>query len=86
MDVKETFLVFASFFCGIVKLICELRHTFFYKSTARAKIKSAEPSALFYKNLRSAAGKFAHSAVSGNTYASSSSMPLLKKKKTQNEL
>ena len=27
------------------------------------------PSALFYKNLRSATGKFAHSAVCGNTYA-----------------
>ena len=29
------------------------------------------PSALFYKNLHSAAGKFAHSVVCGNTYAPS---------------
>ena len=44
----------------------------FHKSTASANI-NLQPSVLFYKNLRSAAGKFAYSAVSSNTYA-----PLLK--------
>ena len=33
------------------------------------EILNLRPSALSYKNMRSAAGKFAHSAVSGNTYA-----------------
>ena len=66
-DVKETFLIFVSFFCGIVKLICELWRTFFINLRLRQKL-NLRPSALFYKNLSSAKGKFAHSAVCGNTY------------------
>ena len=60
---------FLSFFSyGIVELICEHRHTFFISLRLRQKL-NLRPSALFHKNLRSAAGKFAHSAVCGNTHA-----------------
>ena len=62
------FFFFFYFFCDIVKLICELRHKFFIKLWLR-KINGLRPSALFLRNLRSAAGKFIHSAVCGNTYA-----------------
>ena len=54
------------FFCGIIKLICELRNTFFINLRLR-QILILRLSVLFFKNLRSAAGKFAYSAVSGNT-------------------
>ena len=56
------------FFCGLVKLICKLRHTFFINLRLRQKL-NLWPSALFHKNLRSAAGKLAHSAVCGKAYA-----------------
>ena len=59
---------FFFFLRGIVKLICEFRHTFFINLRLQQKL-NLRPSALFHKNLRSAAGKFAHSAVCGNTYA-----------------
>ena len=58
------------FFCGIVKLICELRHTFFINLRLWEMI-ILRLSALFQKNLRSAARKFAYSVVCGNTYVSS---------------
>ena len=60
---------FFYFFCGVVKLICKLCHTFFTNLRPR-QILILRPSALFKKNLRSAARKFADSAVCGNTYAS----------------
>ena len=49
------FLLFY-FFCGIVKLICELRHAFFINLRLQ-QILNIRSSALFCKNLRSAAGK-----------------------------
>ena len=61
-------LFFLFFFCGKIKLICELRHTFFINLPLR-QIKNLRPSALLYKNQSSAAGKFGYSAVCGNTYA-----------------
>ena len=64
--IKETFLIFVSFFCDIGKLICELQHTFFINLRLSQKL-NLWSSALFYKILRSAAGKFAPSAVCGNT-------------------
>ena len=54
--------LFFSFFWEIVKSICEHQHNIFSKSTAPAKI--------WNNNLRSAASRFAHSAVCGNTYTS----------------
>ena len=59
---------FFNFFCGIVKLICELRHIFFINLRLR-QILILRSSAPFLKNLRCAAGIFAYSAVCGNTYA-----------------
>ena len=59
---------FFYFFCGIVKLICELRHTFFI-NLRLGQMLILRPSALFLKNLRSVARKFAYSAVCDNTYA-----------------
>ena len=59
---------FFYFFCGIVKLICELRHTFFRNLLLR-QILILKSSALFKKNLRSAASKFAYSVVWRSTYA-----------------
>ena len=61
------FLLFY-FFCGIVKLICELRHAFFINLRLQ-QILNIRSSALFCKNLRSAAGKFAHCNVCGKAYA-----------------
>ena len=52
--------------------LCLNGHTFFINLGLR-QILNLQPSALFYKNLRPVAGKFAHSAVCGNTYA-----PLIK--------
>ena len=78
---------FLSFFSyGIVELICEHRHTFFISLRLRQKL-NLRPSALFHNNLRSEAGKFAHSVVCGNTHApphhqkwfSKSSLFLIKK-------
>ena len=60
-------LWFFSFFCGIVKLICELRHNFFINLLLQ-QINNLWPSALFLRNLHPAAGKFTHSAVCGTTY------------------
>ena len=54
------------FFCEIIKLIRELRNTFFINLRLR-QILILRLSVLFFKNLGSAAGKFAYSAVSGNT-------------------
>ena len=65
----RTLNIFFYIFCGIVKLICELRHTFFI-NLRLWQILILRPSALFLKNLPSAVGKFAYSAVCGNTYAS----------------
>ena len=56
------------FFCGIGKLICELWHTVFINLRFR-QILILRSSALFKKNLRSAASKFTYSPVCGNTYA-----------------
>ena len=42
-------MIFFYSFCGIVKLICELWHLFFYKSTAPTNINSAAFSAFFKK-------------------------------------
>ena len=64
---RKLFLTFF-FFYGTAKSICELRHTFFINLRLRQILNLRYP-ALFYKNLRSAAGKFAHSVVCGNTYA-----------------
>ena len=61
--------IFLSFFCGIVKVICELRHTFLINLRLR-QINNLRPTTLFLRKLRSAAGKFTHSAVCRNTYAS----------------
>ena len=57
-----------SFFCDIVKLICELQHKIFINLRFR-QISNLQPSALFYKNLHSAACKFTHSVDCGSTYA-----------------
>ena len=59
---------FFSFFCNIVKLIREFGYTFFI-NIRLYQILNLQPLALFHKNLRSASGKFSHSAVWGNTYA-----------------
>ena len=61
-------MIFVSFFCGIVKLICELQHTVFINLRLWQRL-NLRHSALFYKNLRSPTGTFAHSAVCGNIYA-----------------
>ena len=61
---RNTF--FFLFFCGIINLICELRHKFFINLRLR-QINNLLPSALFLRNLRS--GKFTHSVICGNTYA-----------------
>ena len=58
---------FFYFFCGIVKLICELRHTFFRNLLLR-QILILKSSALFLKNLRSTASKFDYSVVWRSTY------------------
>ena len=58
MEIKETFLMFFCFFCGIVKLICELWHTFLINLRLQQKL-NLQPSTLFRKNLLSAAEKFA---------------------------
>ena len=63
---KKLFWFFFNFFCSIAKLICKLRHTIFINLRLR-QIWILRPSALFKKNLRSAARKFAYSAVWGNT-------------------
>ena len=76
-DVKETFFNLFYFFCGIVTLICELRHTFFINLRFR-QILFLRLLVLFFKNLRSAASKFAYSAVCGKTYAPPSSIDLNK--------
>ena len=60
-------LWFFSFFCGIVKLICELRHNFFINLRLQ-QINNLWPWALFLRNLHPAAGKFTHSVVCGTTY------------------
>ena len=52
------FFFFFSYFCFIVKLICELQW----------QINYLRPLALFLRNLRSAADKFTQSAVCGKTY------------------
>ena len=67
---RRKFLVFFSFFFFLRHSRVNLRTSTYilYKSTAPAKIKSAAFST-FHKNLRSAAGKFAYSAVCGNTHA-----------------
>ena len=67
MDIKKT-IWFFFFFWGKVKLIWELRHTLFINLRLR-QILNVATSALFYKTLRSAADKFTHSVVCGNTYA-----------------
>ena len=69
--VKETFLTI-SFFCVMVRLIWGLRHKFFISLRFR-QILNLRPSADFYKNLRSAADKFVHSAVCSSAYAPSQS-------------
>ena len=67
---KKTFLSFVSFFCGIVKLFCEVRHTFFINLRLQPKL-NLWLSALFYKkNLCSVVGKSAHSVICGNTFDS----------------
>ena len=68
-DFRTFLLLLFSFFCGILKLIYELRHKFFINLWLR-QINNLRPSALFLRNLRSAGGKFIHSAVCGNTYTS----------------
>ena len=65
---RKLFFVFVSFFCGIVKLINELRHTFFINLLLQQKI-NLRSSGLFYKNLRFAAGKFVLFVVCSNAYA-----------------
>ena len=62
------FFWFFYFFCDIVKLICELRYKFFINLQLR-QINNLRPSALHLRNLPSAAGKFTHFAICGNTYA-----------------
>ena len=62
---KFFYLLF--FFCGNVKLICELRHKLFINLQLR-KINHLRPSAQLLRNLRSTAGKFTHSVVCGSTY------------------
>ena len=61
------FFFFFSYFCFIVKLICELRHKFFF-NLQLWQINYLRPLALFLRNLRSAADKFTQSAVCGKTY------------------
>ena len=56
------FLNFFSFFWSIVKLICELWHSFFINLRLQ-QILNLWSSTLLYKNPCSATGKFAHSAV-----------------------
>ena len=58
---------------------CKFRHLLFINLRFR-QILYLQLAALFYKNLRLAAGKFAHSTVSGNTYA-----PFLKIKESSQE-
>ena len=60
-------IIFFSLFCGIVKLIFKRRHKFFINLRLQ-QINNLRPAPLFLRNLRSAAGKFTHSAVCGNTY------------------
>ena len=67
---KKLFLILFYFFCGIVKRICELRHTFLVNLRLR-QILILRLAALFLKSLRSATGKFAYSAVYGKTNAPS---------------
>ena len=59
------FFLFLYFFCGLGK--CELQQKIFINLRLR-QILILRPSALFLKNLRFAAGKFAFSAVWGNTF------------------
>ena len=59
---------FISLFCNIVKLIRELRHTFFINLRLQQKL-NLWPSTFFYKNLYSAAGTFVQSAFGCNTCA-----------------
>ena len=59
---------FFSFFCSKIKWICELWHTFFINLRLQ-QVWNLQPSALFYKNLRSRTGRFTYSAICGNTYA-----------------
>ena len=59
-------------FYGIVELFCELHHKFFINLRLRQKI-NLWSSALFSKDLHSAAVKIIHSAACGSTYAPLSS-------------
>ena len=57
---KKLFLILFYFFCGIVKFICELRHTFLVNLRPR-QILILRLAALLFKSLRSATNKFANS-------------------------
>ena len=60
-EVKKRFLeFFFSFFCGMVKLICELRHQCFI-NLQLPRILNLQPSALFYKNLAETSYSHGHS-------------------------
>ena len=59
---------FLSLFSGIVKLSCELRHKFLFNLWLW-QTNNLRPLALLLRNLCSAAGRYSHSAVCGNTYA-----------------
>ena len=56
------FFYFIIFFCGIIKLICEIWHKFLINIWLRH-------STLFLRNLHSVAGKITHCTACGNTYA-----------------
>ena len=62
------FLLIFFFYLRYSKLICKFRHEFFINLWFQQK-SNLQPSALFLKNLRSAAGKFTHSAICDSTYA-----------------